>query len=131
MLIIKLEEICEYLKEMGILDINTIPIFLSLYIGYFKINNKKKKQSKKTEDNTFKIILFSYLKRVISSYKELYQICSNIISSDNKNKIICLYQGICFLNEVLFYQIKNKFNHFLFLLFKKNIQNFNISPATL
>ena len=46
MLIIKLEEICEYLKEMGILDINTIPIFLSLYIG-FKINNKKKKQSKK------------------------------------------------------------------------------------
>ena len=114
----KIEKICEYLNEIGILDINTTPIFLSLYSG-FKISNKKYKLSKNVEENTLKIILFAYLKRVISNDKALYQICSNIISSHNKNKIIQLYQGICFLNKVLFYQIKSRFNHFLFLLFKK------------
>jgi hypothetical protein len=114
----KIEEICEYLNELGILDINTTPVFLSLYSG-FKINNKKYKLSKNAEDNTFKIILFAYLKRVISNDKALYEICSNIISLYNKNKIIRLYQGICFLKKVLFYQIKSKLNHFLFLLFKK------------
>ena len=121
----KIEEICEYLNELGILDIKHTPIFLSLYSN-FHVNNTKFKQTHNSEDNTYKIILFAFLKKAISNEKELYQICSNIISSYNKNRLVRLYQGICFLKKVLFYQIKNRFNHFLFLLFKKNIQNENI-----
>ena len=114
----KIEEICEYLNELGILNIKHTPIFLSLYSG-FKINNKKFKQNKYSEENTLKIILFAFLKKLITNDKELYEICSNIINSYHKNKIIKLYQGICFLNKILFHQIKTRFNHFLFLLFKK------------
>ena len=114
----RIEEICAYLNELGILDIKHTSIFLSLYSGFI-MNNKQFKQNQSSENNTFKIILFAYLKKIVSNDKELYQICSNIISSYNKNKLIRKYQSICFLNKVLFYQVKNKFNHFLFLLFKK------------
>ena len=114
----KIEELCSYLNELGILDIKHASLFLSLYSGFI-MNNKQFKQNQNSENNTFIIILFAYLKKIISNDKELYQICSNIIGLYNKNKIIRKYQSICFLNKVLFYQIKNKFNHFLFLLFKK------------
>ena len=114
----KIEEICEYLNELGILDIKHTPIFLSLYSG-FKANNNNFKQNIQSEDNTIKIIVFAFLKKMISNDKELYEICSNIVNSYNKNKIIKLYQGICFLNKVIFYQIKSRLNNFLFLLFKK------------
>ena len=114
----KIEELCQYLNELGILDINHTSIFLSLYSN-FMLNNKQIKYPKYSEDNTLIIILFAYLKKILLNDKELYQICSNIINLYNKNKLIRLYQGICFLKKVLFYQIKGKFNHFLFLLFKK------------
>ena len=114
----KIEEICEYLNELGILDIKHTSVFLNFYSGFI-MNNKQFKKNNFSEDNTFKIILFTYLKNIISNDKELYEMCSNIISSHTKNKLIRQYHGICFLNKVLFFQIKNKFNHFLFLLFKK------------
>ena len=114
----KIEEICEYLNELGILDIKHTSVFLNFYSGFI-MNNKQFKKNNFSEDNTFKIILFTYLKKIISNDKELYEMCSNIISSHTKNKLIRQYHGICFLNKVLFFQIKNKFNHFLFLLFKK------------
>ena len=114
----KIEEIISYLNELGILDIKHTSLFLSLYSGFI-MNNKQFKQNQNSENNTFKIILFAFLKKIVSNDKELYQVCSNIISSYNKNKIIRKYQSICFLNKVLYYQVKKRFNHFLFLLFKK------------
>ena len=114
----KIEELCQYLNELGILDIKHTSIFLSLYSN-FMLNNKQSKNPQYSEGNTLKIILFAYLKKIVLNDKELYQICSNIINLYTKNKLIRLYQGICFLKKVLFYQIKSKFNHFLFLLFKK------------
>ena len=131
----KIEEICEYLNELGILDIKHTSIFLSLYSNFIANNKNKFKQNHYSEDNTFKIILFAFLKKVISNDKELYEVCSNIISSYNKNKIVRLYQGICFFNKLLFYQIKNRFNSFLFLLFKKKYPKrkyfpYNPSQAT-
>ena len=115
----KIEEICEYLNELGILDIKHTSLFLSIYSNFIMNNNNKFQQSQYSEDNTMKIILFAFLKKIISNDKELYEVSSNIISSYNKNKIVRLYQGICFFNKLIFYQIKNRFNHFLFLLFKK------------
>ena len=114
----RIEEICEYLNELGILDIKHTSNFLSLYSGFI-INNKRLNQNRNSEDNTFKLILFAYFKKLISNDKDLYEMCSNIINSHKKNRLIRQYHSICFLNKVLFYQIKNKFNHFLFLLFKK------------
>ena len=114
----RIEEICEYLNELGILDIKHTSNFLSLYSGFI-INNKRLNQNRNSEDNTFKLILFAYFKKLISSDKDLYEMCSNIISSHTKNRLIHQYHSICFLNKILFYQVKNKFNHFLFLLFKK------------
>ena len=118
----KIEEICEYLNELGILSINKTPLFLSIYTGLIGKNNKNNLNYKTNNDiDNYKliIILFAFLKKIISSDKELYELCSNIINSHTKNKLIKQYQGLCFLNKVIFYQIKNRYNHFLFLLFKK------------
>ena len=118
----KIEEMCEYLNDFGILSIKNAPLFLSIYSGLIGNNKQYKNNSRKNnniENNKLTIILFAFLKKIISNDKELYELCSNIINTHSKNKIIKQYQGICFLNKVIFYQIKNRFNHFLFLLFKR------------
>ena len=118
----KIEEICDYLNELGILSIKNTPLFLSIYTSLVSNNNQNKNNLRKNsniENNKLTTILFAFLKKINSNDKELYELCSNIINLHSKNKLIKQYQGICFLNKVIFYQIKNRFNHFLFLLFKK------------
>ena len=118
----KIEEICDYLNELGILSIKNIPLFLSIYASLVKNNDKNKdnlRENINIDNNKLTTILFAFLKKINSNDKELYELCSNIIDLHSKNKLIKQYQGICFLNKVIFYQIKNRFNHFLFLLFKR------------
>ena len=114
----KIEEICQYLNELGILSIKNTPLFLSIYSGQLK-NKPKSNKNNNIENNNLIIILFAFLKKVFSNDKELYELSSNIIHSHTKNKLIRQYQGICFLNKIIYHQIKNRFNHFLFILFTK------------
>lgn len=114
----KIEEICQYLNELGILSIKNTPLFLSIYSGLLK-NKPKSNKNNNIENNNLTIILFAFLKKVFSNDKELYELSSNIIHSHTKNKLIRQYQGICFLNKIIYHQIKNRFNHFLFILFTK------------
>ena len=114
----KIEEICQYLNELGILSIKNTPLFLSIYSGQLK-NKPKSNKNNNIENNNLTIILFAFLKKVFSNDKELYELSSNIIHSHTKNKLIRQYQGICFLNKIIYHQIKNRFNHFLFILFTK------------
>jgi hypothetical protein len=118
----KIEELCQYLNELGILSLKNTTLFLSIYsglIGNNKQDNIKTKKNYNLENNKLTILLFAFLKKIIANDKELYELCSNIIHSHKKNKLIKLYQGICFFNKFIFYQIKNRFNHFLSLLFTK------------
>ena len=120
----KISEICQYLNEIGILSLKNTNLFLSLYSGFIKNNNqinftRKKALNANLDNNIFITILFAFLKKVISNDKDLYELCTNVISLHPKNKLIKQYQGICFLKKIIFYQIKNRFNHFLFLLFVK------------
>ena len=114
----KIEEICQYLNELGILSIKNTPLFLSIYSGQSQ-NKPKSNKNYNIENNNLTIILFAFLKKVFSNDKELYELSSNIIHSHTKNKLIRQYQGICFLNKIIYHQIKNRFNHFLFILFTK------------
>ena len=114
----KIEEICQYLNELGILSIKNTPLFLSIYSGLAK-NKLKSSKNNNIENNQLTIILFAFLKKIITNDKELYELSSNIIHSHKKNKLIRQYQGICFLNKIIYHQIKYRFNHFLFLLFTK------------
>ena len=114
----KIEEICQYLNELGILSIKNTPLFLSIYSGLVK-NNLKSIKNNKIENNQLTIILFAFLKKIITNDKELYELSSNIIHSHKKNKLIRQYQGIYFFKKIIYHQIKNRFNHFLFLLFTK------------
>ena len=114
----KIEEICQYLNELGILSIKNTPLFLSIYSGLVK-NNLKSIKNNNIENNQLTIILFAFLKKIITNDKELYELSSNIIHSHKKNKLIRQYQGICFFKKIIYHQIKNRFNHFLFLLFTK------------
>jgi len=114
----KIEEICQYLNELGILSIKNTSLFLSIYSGLLQ-NKFKSNRKHNLENNEMIVVLFAFLKKIISNDKELYELCSNIIDSHSKNRLIKLYQGICFLNKVIYHQVKNRFNHFLFLLFTK------------
>lgn len=114
----KIEEVCQYLNELGILSIKNTPLFLSIYSGQLQ-NKPKSYKNNNIENNTLTIILFAFLKKIFSNDKELYELSSNIIHSHTKNKLIRQYQGICFLNKIIYHQIKNRFNHFLFILFTK------------
>ena len=79
----KIEEICQYLNELGILSIKNTPLFLSIYSGLIK-NKLKSNKNNNIESNQLTIILFAFLKKIIINDKELYELSSNIIHSHKK-----------------------------------------------
>ena len=124
------EEICEYLNDIGVLDINRTVQFLNLYTGFIS-NNKNFLNNQSSQKNSIKITLFAYLKNVSENDKELYRITSNIVNSYDKNKLIKQYHCICNIKKILFYKLKNNFFNFLFNLLRKiSIKtNFNRSKG--
>ena len=61
----KIEEICDYLNELGILSIKNIPLFLSIYASLVKNNDKNKdnlRENINIDNNKLTTILFAFLK---------------------------------------------------------------------
>ena len=112
------EEICEHLNDIGILDINHTVQFLNLYTGFIS-NNKNFLNNPSSQKNSIKISLFAYLKMISENDKELYKTTSNIVNSYDKNKLIKQYYCICSLKNILFYKVKKTFFNFLFCLLQK------------
>lgn len=107
----KIKKICEYLCDIGLLEIKDINYFLQIYS---QIENNKCKR----ELDKLKISLFSYFNIVSKNDNQLFKLCRNIVDSFINNKIILKYRTLNSLYNLL----NNKINilHSIFF-YKLNI----------
>ena len=109
-----IEQICEYLNEIGILDMNSIKDYLTLTTNIFNEN-----RNYKSINDVYKISLFAFLRGVNNDDKSLYFLCSNIISSYNRYNLIKKYKFLHYFKKLLYYKICQRFNYFIMSLSKK------------
>ena len=114
--LMKIEKICEYLSEIGILEYENINIFLDIYT---KLNNTK--ISDKIIDTLAIYINNNYIKN-----NQLQNLSKSIISSFNNYQLILKYRILNNMKNILYSKIQTKYiifflNLSFYLLRKKNI----------
>ena len=107
-------QICNYLNEIGILDIENVKNYLSLISN---INNNK--SNDKSINDIYKISLFVFLRGINNSDKNLYLLCANVINSYNKYSLIKKYNFLNNFKRILYYRILQRFNYFIISIYKK------------
>ncbi len=100
-----IQQLCDYLNEIGIIDMNNIKHFLQ--ISTYMINDKINNQSIKSINDIYKISLFSYIREIINDDKKLYKTCANIINS------------LFLLKKIIYLKVYQRYKTFLTLLYKK------------
>ena len=119
----KIEKICEYLSEIGILEYENINIFLDIYT---KLNNTK--ISDKIIDTLAIYINNNYIKN-----NQLQKLSKSIISSFNNYQLILKYRILNNMKNILYSKIQAKYiifflNLSFYLLRKKsNSSKINLS----
>ena len=102
----KIKKICEYLCEIGILEIKDINYFLKLYS---QIEQNKCKR----EIDRLKITLFSYINSISKNDNLLFSICRNIIDSYVKAQLVLKYKSLKSLNNIFKNKYTTIFNSFI------------------
>ena len=104
-----IEKICEYLNDIGILQIENINQFLKIYtqISQNKFKNKS--------DNLI-LALFSYITLISKNEQHLYDICKNIVNSFTNNQILYRYRGIYMLNNIFKTKLYSRYISFFLKL---------------
>jgi len=80
----KIRKICDYLNNIGILQLESINNFLKIYSQLSQ--NKYKSKSDK-----FILALFSYITLLSKNDQLLYKTCSNIVNNYSNNMILHRY----------------------------------------
>ena len=122
----KIKKICEYLSEIGILEIKDINYFLKIYS---QIEQNKCKR----EIDRLKITLFSYLNSISKNDNLLFSICRNIIDSYLKTQLVLKYKSLNSLSNIFKNKFRILYNSFisklnLFIL-KKKKNKFIVQPV--
>ena len=119
----KIEKICEYFNDIGILEVNNIDSFLRIYS---QLNTKRFRN--KMEQ--LKLALFSYIKTVSRNDSNLYNLCKNIVDGFTNNQIVQKYRSLYVMNNILktkiisqYAHVFNKLNKYAFKNQKRKIQN--------
>ena len=104
-----IEKICEYLNDIGILQLENINKFLKIYtqISQNKFKNKS--------DNLI-LALFSYITLISKNEQHLYDICKNIVNSFTNNQILYRYRGIYMLNNIFKTKLYSRYISFFLKL---------------
>ena len=108
------QQLCDYLNEIGIIDMNNIKHFL--YISTYMMN---KNESKKSILDIYKIALFSYIKKINENNNNLYFTCSNIINSFKRYTILKKYNSLFLFKKIIYLKIYERYKSFLISLYKK------------
>ena len=116
----KIEKICEYLNNIGILQIENINEFLKIY---FQVSHKKyNKQS-----NKLVLALFSYVSLALKNKNNVYQICKNIINNYSLNQTLYRYRALNSLNNIFRAKLYSKYILFFiklyYYLYQQKIKN--------
>jgi len=120
----KIEKICEYFNEIGILEFEKINIFLGIYS---KLNNEKyTRLIDKIRDT-----LIIYINNHFIKNNQLSTLCENILTSFSNYQLILKYRTLNNMKNILLNKINNKYiNFFLnlsfYLLTKDNKSKVNI-----
>ena len=102
----KIQKICEYLSDIGLLQMTDINHFLTIY--------SKIEQNKCTkETDRLKISLFSYINTISKDDNQLFNMCRNIIDSFLNNHIILKFKTLNYFCSILKNKISLRYNSFL------------------
>ena len=116
-----IQQLCEYLNEIGILDFDNIKHFLEILTYLLDNNNQNKSIS-----DIYKIALFSYIREINKDDKNLFFTCSNIINSYKKYIILKKYNSLFLFKKLIYLQIYQRYKTFLICLYKKfPFKNYN------
>ena len=104
------EKICEYLNEIGILQLEDMNRFFKIY-SQISQNNFKNKLDK------IILALFSYISYISKNEKQLYETCKNIVNNFSNNQILYRYRGLYMMNNIFKSKIHSRFISFFSKLF--------------
>ena len=105
----KIEKLCEYLSDMGLIKLDNINNFLKIY-------SQISKNKYKTESDKIMLALFSYFALISKNDQNLYDICKSIIDCYLTNQILNRYKGIKYLNNIFRSKLHSRYNLFLIKL---------------
>ena len=109
-----LEKICEYLNDIGIIQLDNIDKFLKIY-NQISQNNFKNKSDKLI------LALFTYITLISKNEHQLYDICTNIINNFTNNQILYRYRALYIINNIINTKLKSTYvTFFTKLNFLKN-----------
>ena len=118
----KIEKICEYFNDIGILEIKNIDTFLRIYSQL----NAKRFRNKMDQ---LKLALFSYMKTVFKNDSHLYTLSKNVVDGFSNNRVVQEYRSLYMINNIFqtklilrYADVFNKINKFAFRNQKKKIQ---------
>ena len=111
------QQLCEYLNEIGIIDMDNMKSFLN--ISTYMMNNNNNNQSNKSIKEIYKIALFSYIRELNKNDKNLFFTCSNIINSYKRFIILKKYNSLFIFKKLLYLKIYQRYKNFLISLYKK------------
>ena len=112
-----IQQFCDYLNEIGIIDIENIKHFLQ--ISTYMINNNNQNNTNKSINDIYKIALFSYIREINVDDKNLYSTCSNVINSYKRYIILKKYNSLFLFKNLIYIKIYQRFKSFLVSLYKK------------
>ena len=115
----KIEKICEYFNEIGILEYENINFFLEIYT---KLSYKNYHRL----IDLLKDTLIIYFKNTFIKNNSLPKLCDNILSSFNNYQLIIKYRTLNSMRNILMNKIQNKYiifflNISLYIQKKSNI----------
>ena len=98
----KIEKICEYFNDIGLLQIGNISRFLKIYsqLSHNKCKNKSDKLI---------LALFSYITLISKNEQQLYDICKNMVHCLTNNQIINRYKSLNILNNIFKTKLHSKY----------------------
>ena len=109
-------KICDYLYDIGILDINSIEDFLLLHENISLKNVNK-------DNNNIALTLTTYLTKKFNSKQSLNNLSENIINSYSNHIVIKRYNGLKVLYNILVSKLRSRYTLFFskinFFIFKK------------
>ena len=124
--ILNIHHLCFHLEEIGIIDQNSLNLFLSLYS--FVINKNKENAKTNTTElspTTFENILCAYLKKIFSIEKNFKIFSNKIINKFKQIFMVKQYNGLILLFSILSKKINFfKIQSFYKLLYKKSKINY-------
>ena len=112
-----IQQLCDYLNEIGIIDIDNIKHFLE--ITTYMINNNIQNESNKSANDIYKMALFSFIREINEDDKNLFFTCSNIINSFKRFIILKKYNSLFLFKKLIYLKIYQRYKSFLISLYKK------------